>query len=542
MVKVKYKQPPKNVKTAMLCGPKVRLRNWQDLPVEKLTRAERVMMFCTTYMRVPEGELVGKPIHLEPFQQSFFYAVFDNKHKTRRAILSIARKNSKTVTCAMILLAYICGPEAKTNSMVCSGAMGRDQAALVFNHMVKFIQLSPELSEVTKIIPSQKKIIGLHRNVEYQALAKDGGRAVGRSDQVILGDEWGQINAETDPFVDALTTSQGAHGDDALQIVISTQAPSDAAMLSQWIDDAHRSQDPKIVCHLYCADPDCDLLDEKQWAKANPAMGKFRSKSDLAEQLKQAERLPSQEASSRNLLLNQRVSLDQLFLSASVWKRCGHAIDEDVFQHYPVIMGLDLSMRLDLTAAVICAIDDNGIFHIKCFTYTPSNGVEDRAKKDRNPYARWIKEGHLIAVSGDTVSYEQVSKHLQSVTGGMLIEKIYFDRWRIDDFKDAAEKSGFGGYSEWIPFGQGFKDMSPALDNFEELAISSRLRHGNCPLLTLGASSAISTSDPSLNRKISRDKCVAGGKTDPLIAALMAVHGSYVKFHEPEAESPLLVF
>ena len=52
-------------------------------------------------------------------------------------------------------------------------------------------------------------------------------------------------------------------------MVISTQAATDADLLSIWIDDALKSGNPKTVCHLYTADKDADLEDEEQWAKAN---------------------------------------------------------------------------------------------------------------------------------------------------------------------------------------------------------------------------------------------------------------------------------
>jgi len=156
-------------------------RDWRALPTAKLTRAERVMRFCEKYCLVPEGEHVGKPIRLIEFQEAFLYAVYDNPQVTRRAYLSIGRKNAKTATIAMILLAHICGPEAVLNTQIVSGALSRDQAAVVFALAAKMIQLSPELSKLVRIVPSSKKLIGLSRNVEFRALSADGRTAHGLS-------------------------------------------------------------------------------------------------------------------------------------------------------------------------------------------------------------------------------------------------------------------------------------------------------------------------------------------------------------------------
>lgn len=261
---------PKTIQNAIVSGPIPKTRNWRKRHSEakSLTAAERVMAFAETYLKVPEGKLTGEPIKLELFQEAFFYAVFDNYvltgYHTRIAILSMGRKNSKTVTSAMILLAYICGPFAKENknNMLCSGAMGREQAALVFKHMCAFINASEQLQEVCRIVPSGKRIVGLKHNVEYQALAKEGSTTVGRSDKVILGDEWGQIKGPTDAFVDALLTSQGAH-ENPLVIMISTQSADDGDYLSTVIDDSTNTADPTVVCHLYCAPKDADVLDKK---------------------------------------------------------------------------------------------------------------------------------------------------------------------------------------------------------------------------------------------------------------------------------------
>ncbi len=78
-------------------------------PVKKavLTRGERICAFIERYLIVPEGDLIGQPIKLEPFQRRFILEIYDNPAGTRRAFLSIARKNSKTATIACILLAHI---------------------------------------------------------------------------------------------------------------------------------------------------------------------------------------------------------------------------------------------------------------------------------------------------------------------------------------------------------------------------------------------------------------------------------------------------
>ena len=144
-----------------------------------MTRGDRVIAFIERFCKAPEGEHVGKPLKLEPFQVDFIREVYDNPAGTRRGILSIGRKNGKTALIAGILLAHICGPEAVLNTQIVSGAMSRDQAAVVFALACKMIQLSPEMTKITRIVPSSKRILGLTRNVEFRALSADGRTAHG---------------------------------------------------------------------------------------------------------------------------------------------------------------------------------------------------------------------------------------------------------------------------------------------------------------------------------------------------------------------------
>src|SRR5690606_41464686 len=140
-------------------------------------RAEKIIRFIESYCVTPEGALVGQPMVLADFQRDFIRQVYDNPAGTRRAILSVSRKNGKTGLIAGLLLAHLTGPESRLNSQIVSGAMSRDQAALVFSLASKMVQLSPRLSELVRIVPSGKRLIGLNMNVEYRALAAEIGRA-----------------------------------------------------------------------------------------------------------------------------------------------------------------------------------------------------------------------------------------------------------------------------------------------------------------------------------------------------------------------------
>ena len=478
-----------------------------------MTRAERIIRFIETYLRTPEGAHVGEPIRLAPFQQDFIRAVYDNPAGTRRAILSMGRKGGKTSLIACLLLASLVGPEARLNAQLVSGAMSRDQSGLVFRLACQMIQQSPRLSGLVRIVPSSKRLVGLPLGTEYRALAADGKTAMGISPVLIIGDEWGQVRGPQSDFIDSLTTAQGAHAD-PLQIIISTQAATDADWLSVQIDDAMRSNDPRIVCHLYAAPEGCDLLDVEAWKAANPALGLFRSEDDLREQMTQAKRMPSMENSARNLLLNQRVSTDAPFVSPDVWKSCaGPVLPFDG----PVFGGLDLSMRTDLTAFVLIG-RIGGVWHVQPTFWTPEKGLLDRERKDRSPYTLWERQGFLKITPGRTVDYAFVAADIARICAGLDVQGIAYDRWRIDLLRQEFEK--IGAELPLVEWGQGFKDMAPALDALEAELLNGRIAHGGHPVLSMCAANATTVKDPTGARKL--DKSRATGRIDGLQAMAQA--------------------
>lgn len=494
-----------------------------------MSRAARVIAFIEKHCLTPDGAHVGKPMLLAEFQKQFIRDVYDNPTGTRRAILSVSRKNGKSGLIAGLLLCHLVGPEAKQNSQSISGAMSRDQAALVFNLASKMVQLSPVLSGIVRIIPSGKRLIGLPLNTEYRALAADGKTAHGLSPVLAILDEIGQVRGPQSDFIDAITTSQGAHAAPLL-IAISTQAANDADLLSVWIDDAKTSKDPRIVCKVYEAPKGCDLLDESAWATANPALGLFRSLDDLKEQLTQAQRMPSMENSTRNLLLNQRVSTVSPFISPNVWQSCAGQVLP--FGDTPVWCGLDLSSRCDLTALVIIG-KVAGVWQVVPHFWAPEQGLSDRAKRDRAPYDVWHRQGYLHSTPGATIDYEFVATDMAAILSGLNVQAVAFDRWRIDLLKKELDK--IGSDLPLTPHGQGFKDMTVSLDALEGELLNARIAHGGQPVLAMCAANAIVVKDPAGGRKL--DKSKATGRIDGLQAMAQAFGCAALSIEQSEIYS-----
>ena len=389
------------------------------------------------------------------------------------------------------------------------------------------ISLSSALSARTRVLPSKKEIHGLKWGTEYRALANKGSTAQGLSPVLVILDEVGEIRGPQDDFVDSLTMAQGAQKSPLL-IAISTQAANDSDLFSIWLDDAESSKDPHIVSHIHAAPKDAKLDDRTAWRAANPALGIFRQLEDLRQRAEQAKRMPSDENSFRHYFLNQRVSTVCPFMSTDVWKSCGNPAES--LDGLEVFGGLDLSARTDLTALVLIA-KRGEVWQVHPYFWTPEKGLLDRAKRDRQPYDVWVKEGFLRTTPGATVDYEFVAHDIAAIVAGLNVTGIAFDRWRMDVLKKQFADIGFD--VPLIEHGQGFKDISPALDALEAECLNGRVNHGMNPVLTMCAAGAVITKDPAGNRKL--DKSKATSRIDGMVALTMAF-GATLKLLEEEVK------
>ncbi len=114
---------------------------------------------------------------------------------------------------------------------------------------------------------------------------------------------------------------------------------------------------------------------------------------------------------------------------------------------------------------------------------------------------------------------EGVALKIAELHGRYNIRALAFDRWRIEDIK--RELVAIGCNVELVPFGQGFKDISPAVDVLERLVEEGKLLHGGHPVLTMAAANAKVELDAAGNRKLSKREVT--GRIDPLVALSMAL-------------------
>ena len=495
-------------------------------------RADRVIAFirCLT---VPSGEGAGGPFLTRKWQERFIRDVYepeglDFRRVVRRAILSIARKNGKTALIAALVLVHLVGPEAITNGEIYSAANDREQAAQVFKVAAQIVRADPELLALCKITDSTKSIACYSNGSFYRAISAEAGTKHGLNPSFAIFDELAQ--AKNRELYDVIDTSFGARAE-PLFVVISTQSNDPEHLLSKLIDDGLGSEDRTIVCHLYAAPedtPDAKIFDIAVQRLANPALGDFRSLADLQAIARKAQRMPAEEPKYRNLYLNQRVAPVASLIARAEWMACKG--DAEFVDGEDVYLGLDLSNVNDLTALVmISAIDESRVWP---FFWKPETSLREHSKRDFGSghlrYQEWADAGHLLTSPGRTVDKLVVAEKIAWLCGRFNVLGMAYDRWRIEDLIKEFDRAGFEAHKDGEPgdglrlvsWGQGFKDMAPAIDALEAGVIERTVIHPNNPVLNWNMANAVAVVDPAGNRKI--DKSKIRFRIDGAVALAMA--------------------
>jgi len=488
--------------------------------LNRRTRADRNIAWCEKYLRVPEGTYFGSPLVLPEFIRADFRAIYDNPAGTRRAIISRARKNAKTAESAMLLLLHLCGPEAKQSTQLFSAAQSRDQAALLFMLAAKMVRMNPVLDQVVIIKESAKQLICPELAVVYRALSAEATTAFGLSPSFIVHDELGQVRGPRFPLYDALETATAAQ-QHPLSIVISTQAATDADLMSVLIDDAAAGHDPHTVLRFQTAPVGLDTFSEEAIRAANPAFDHFMNKDEVLAMMDSAKRMPARQAEFENLILNRRVESHNPFVTPAAWQACGAPCGD--LRGIPLYAGLDLSSVADLTAFVMIG-KIGKVWNVQPTFWLPSEGLREKSAKDRVPYDLWARQGFLQTTPGASVSYEYVAAFLRTMFDQYSIKKLGFDRWNMKHLKPWLLKAGFSEQfiaDKFVEFGQGTQSMSPALRDLEQAIREKEVAHGNHPVLAMNAGCAVVQGKDDANRKLSKNK--SSGRIDGLVALAMAI-------------------
>ena len=487
--------------------------------------ADFAVMFIESLCHT-KGTWAGKKFELIDWQEQIIRDLFgtlkpNGYRQFNTAYVEIPKKQGKSELAAAVALLLCCG-DGEERAEVYGCAADRQQATIVFDVAADMVRMCPALNKRVKILASQKRIIYTPTNSFYQVLSAEAYSKHGFNIHGVVFDE-----LHTQPnrkLFDVMTKGSGDARMQPLYFLITTAGTDTNSICYETHQKAKdilegRKIDTTFYPVIYGADESDDWTDPRVWRKANPSLDITVGMDKVEAACNSAKQNPGEENSFRQLRLNQWVKQAVRWMPMDKWDACAFAVNEDELEGRVCYGGLDLSSTTDMTAFVLVfpPQDEDDKYIILPYFWVPEDTLDLRVRRDHVPYDLWERKGYLQTTEGNVVHYGYIEKFIEKLGERFNIREIAFDRWGAVQMVQNLEGMGF----TVVPFGQGFKDMSPPTKELMKLVLEKRIAHGGHPVLRWNMDNIFIRTDPAENIKADKEKSTE--KIDGAVATIMAL-------------------
>lgn len=473
-----------------------------------------------------KGTWAGKWFELMDWQEQIIRDLFgilkpNGYRQFNTAYIEIPKKNGKSELAAAVALLLTCG-DGEQRAEVYGAAADRQQASIVFDVAADMVRMCPALNKRVKILASQKRLIYEPTNSFYQVLSAEAYSKHGFNVHGVVFDELhSQPNRK---LYDVLTKGSGDARMQPLFFLITTAGTDTHSICYEVHQKAQdiidgRKIDPTFYPVIFGADDTEDWTSPKVWKKCNPSLGETIGMDKVKTACESAKQNPGEENSFRQLRLNQWVKQAVRWMPMDKWDKCAFAVNEEQIEGRVCYGGLDLSSTTDITAFVLVfpPLDEEDKYVILPYFWIPEDTLDLRVKRDHVPYDVWEQQEYLQTTEGNVIHYGYIEKFIEKLGERFNIREIAFDRWGAVQMVQNLEGMGF----TVVPFGQGFKDMSPPTKELMKLTLEQKIAHGGHPVLRWNMDNIFIRTDPAGNIKADKEKSTE--KIDGAVATIMAL-------------------
>ena len=495
----------------------IRFTAFTDQPVSKLHRksirrreCEKKTRSCFHYLE--EIKPLDDKVPMQCIQ------VDSPSHCYLAGRMMVKTHNSELAAIALYLLYADNEPSAEVYGAACD----RNQASIVFDVARQMVEMSPALMRRSKIRTAGKRIINYRNAGFYQVLSAETGTKHGLNVSGLVFDE---IHAQPNrKLYDVLTKGSGDAREQPLFFIITT-AGNDKNSICYELHTkaldlmAGRKKDSTFYPVVYGLEHEEDWKDEANWYKANPSLGHTIQIDRVREAYRNAVENPAEENVFKQLRLNIWTSASIRWIPEQVYDKGNLPMDRDALRGRLCYGGLDLSSTSDITALVLAfpPRTEEEKYILLPFFWLPEDTLELRCRRDHVLYDVWQKQGFIQTTEGNVIHYGFIEKFIERLGETYHIREIAYDRWNATQMVQNLEDMGF----TMVPFGQGFKDMSPPSKELFKLLMEGNIIHGGNPVLKWMAGNVVMRQDPAGNIKPDKEKSVE--KIDGIVASIMAL-------------------
>jgi len=401
-------------------------------------KASKAIRFCETFCRHHEGPLAPQLIRLELWQKALLSVIFgildaDGCRQFREVFVEIGRKNGKTLLAAAIA-SFMMYMDGEYGARIYFVAPKLDQSRLCFNAFQQMIQKEPELSDITK--KRRTDIYVQTSNSSAQPLAFSYQKSDGLNPSLTVCDEISSWAG--DPGLKQYEVLKSALGARSQPLLLSISTAGYAR--DGIFDEIFRrstavimgtSKETRLAPFLYQIDDVEKWNDINELKKANPNLGVSVSVDYMLEEIAVAEGSLSKKVEFLTKYANVPQNSSCAWLTAQDVRKCfGGSMTLEDLRHSYALGGIDLSLAVDLTAAVV-VIEKDGLSWFDVMFFMPENKVAEATARDGLPYDIYRQRGLLTVCGENTVDYHAVHEWFRMLEREyeILPLKVGYDRY-----------------------------------------------------------------------------------------------------------------
>ena len=395
--------------------------------------------FIERYCHHYKGTMAPRRIKLDLWEKasiSLIFGIVDNtgKRQYTEVFWLVGRKQGKTLLAGAIgnYMAYAAG---EYGSEIYYLAPKLDQADLCYSAFEFNVHAEPELDAITRSTKYRGLVIK-ETNTTVRKLAFTAKKSDGYNPMFYCADEvaaWPGVMGlrQWEVMVSGTGSRQ-----EPLGMAISSGGYEDEGLFDELMKRGTgflngNSREQHILPILYMVDDPEKWNDMEELRKSLPGLGKSVSSDFLRKEIDIAEGSASKKTEFLTKYCNLKQNSSFAWLNTKDIAKCfGNQLTYEDFRHSYGLGGIDLSLAVDLTAAV-AVIEKDGVSWFFTQFFMPENKVEEATTRDGLPYRVYAERGLLTICGENTVDYHAVHDWFTMLEREyeILLLKVGFDRY-----------------------------------------------------------------------------------------------------------------